>query len=92
MRAALSRLIFGKGQCFSAQITLNQLVNQPQLMGFSSTYGDTRGHHGQGFFYANNTGQSLGATGARQQAQIHFRQTKLGTAHRNPVVTAQRGF
>ncbi len=52
----------------------------------------TGGDHFQCFLSTGQARKPLGTAGAGQQAQLHFRQTHLGTAHRNPVVTAQSGF
>ena len=52
----------------------------------------TGGHHLQGFLYTGDAGQTLGAAGAGQQAEIDLRQAQSRGGNRDAIVGAESHF
>ena len=86
----LANLFAGKGNRVIGQtVFADDLVDQPDGMRFCGRNRVADHDHRQGGFRANDARQALGAGGAGDQAQFHFRQTDFGRRNRDPVMTGQ---
>ena len=91
-RRAVGHQLAGKGQCALQQVTADHLVHQAQLAGLGRLDRVAADDHFQGFLRPHQTRQALGATGAGQQAQLHFRQAQAGAIQGHAIITAQSHF
>jgi hypothetical protein len=92
-RPALGGDLVGEGHGALAQLALlDDLVDQTHLEAGLGWHVLTAGHHLQRLLGADDPWQPLGAAGAWQQAEVHFRQAAARRGHGDAVVGAQRHF
>ena len=92
-RALLVHHAAGQGHGGAAQVVFGrQLVEQAALQRVLGAHMGARGHHLQGGFRPDDARQALGATGPRQQADVHLGQAQARRGHGNAVVADQRHF
>ena len=85
--------LLGEGDGAFLQLAFfEQFVGQAAGQGLLGADVTTRGHHFQGALRADHARQALGAAGARQQTEVHFRQAELRRRNSHAVVGAQRHF
>ncbi|MNQ70654.1 hypothetical protein D3C85_852980 [compost metagenome] len=73
-------------------VTVNNFIEQLRTGKLLGRYGRARDDHVQRMLQADHARQALRATGAGQQAQLHFRQRDLRALGGHAVVTAQGQF
>ena len=92
-RTVLGQHLAREGDGALAQLTfLHQLVDHAHLLAFTGRHVHAGGHHLQRLLRSNQPRQPLRAAGARQQAEIDFRQSAAGGRHGHAIITAQRGL
>ena len=91
-RGVVGHQLAGVSERAFEQITADHFVDDADLEGVLGFHRVAADDHVQGGLGADQTGQTLGAAGAGQQAQLHFRQADLGGFQGDAVVAAQRHF
>ena len=77
------------GQPIFSRIAILDHINDAQIMGLRRTDLAAGRHHIQRSIHPGETGQTLRASGARDQTEMHFGQSHPGRRHRDAIVTAQ---
>src|SRR5690606_25998363 len=89
---AFGNELFSEGQTGGQQFAVEQLVHHTQFVGFHGSDRRTADDHVQSLGHTNHTRQTLGTTGARQQAEFDFRQADLGVLAGDTIMAAQSDF